>query len=430
MWRNLAGVFGTNVLAKLASVVALVGIVRTLSEAQFARYTVAYTVYGMLSGFVFIALNFGMVRAAARYRHDTGLRAFSAFASYGALQLIAFAICLLVALLLQGPLAQGIFGSTAYAPELLAGLLSAFALILSNYVLYIVQADEAFGVYNRINLARHLLLIPCLGIFWLTGTLDWLTTMLGFAAANALPALVYLLLPANRRILTLADLDTQLMRAALGATAWMMLYFTTNGAVDYVGNALLARTGDTAALAQYGAALRYYHVVIITLFSLNAVLLPRFAKADADTQSFRSFLLRWWARLVWGFVPLGLVLYFAEPLWVWVNGEAYRSAYHLFAWMCLGAWAYLLLLPSLNMLIARQRYALLTLCATISLTSYVLIGMVIASDYKADGMAVLSAIGLPLTPLLMTVFVWFQPDLPPSEPLDQTPLHASLSDDS
>ena len=63
MWRNLAGVFGTNVLAKLASVVALVGIVRTLSEAQFARYTVAYTVYGMLSGFVFIALNFGMVRS-------------------------------------------------------------------------------------------------------------------------------------------------------------------------------------------------------------------------------------------------------------------------------------------------------------------------------------------------------------------------------
>jgi hypothetical protein len=45
-------------------------------------------------------------------------------------------------------------------------------------------------------------------------------------------------------------------------------------------------------------------------------------------------------------------------------------------------------------------------------------------------MALLSAIGLPLTPLLMTVFVWFQPDLPPSEPLDPTQLHASLSDDS
>jgi O-antigen/teichoic acid export membrane protein len=430
MWRHLAGVFGTNVLAKLASVVALVGIVRTLSEGDFARYTVAYTVYGMLSGFVFIALNFGMVRAAARYRHDTGGRAFAAFASYGALQLIAFGACLIVAVVLQNPLAQWTFGTTAYAPELLVGLCCCSSIILSNYVLYIAQADEAFGVYNRINLARHLLLLPSLGIFWITGTLNWLTVMLGFAAANALPPLVYLLLPANRRILTLADLDTRLMRTALSATAWMMLYFTINGAVDYAGNALLARTGDTAALAQYGAALRYYHVVIITLFSLNAVLLPRFAKADADTHSFRSFLLRWWGILVWGYVPLGLVLYLAEPLWVWVNGEAYRSAYHLFAWMSLGAWAYLLLLPSLNMLIARERYGLLTLCAAFSLSAYVTIGTLIASEYKADGMAILSALGLPLTPLLMTVLVWFQPDLPTSDPLEQTTLHASLSEDS
>ena len=143
MWRQLAGVVGTNVLGKAAALVAFTLIIRSLPQADYARYTLAYTAYGLVSGFVFIAINFGLVRAAGRARAAApDARPWAVYASYGALQLIAFALCVGIVLLLGAPLATWAYGSPTHAPELQLGVLAASGIVVSNYVLYLLQADS------------------------------------------------------------------------------------------------------------------------------------------------------------------------------------------------------------------------------------------------------------------------------------------------
>ncbi len=416
MWRQLAGVVGTNVLGKAAALVAFTLVIRSLPQADYARYTLAYSAYGLLSGFAFIALNFAMVRAAARARVAApDARPWAVYASYGVLQLLTFAACVGLALLLGGPLAAWAYGSPAHAPELQLGVLAAGGIVVSNYVLYILQADERFDAYNRQNAARHLLLLPLLGALWLLDTLAWRAVMAAFALSNLLPAFAYLIRPDNRRLLTLRDRDPALMRAALHGLGWMVAYFTCTSAVDYVGSALLARTAQAqlsaeaaaVALAEYGAAVRYFHVEILLLFSINAVLLPRFARAEGLAADARAFLRRWWAVLVPGYTLVALGLWLGEPLWVLANGEVYRSAYPYFAWMTLGAWAYLLFIPSLNALVRHGRYVALTACSALALGLNIALGLSVAAPYGAAGQAVLTAVCVPLIPALMTAVVWF-----------------------
>lgn len=416
MWRQLAGVVGTNVLGKAAALVAFTLVIRSLPQADYARYTLAYTAYGLVSGFVFIAINFALVRAAGRARAAApDARPWAVYASYGALQLIAFALCVGVVVLLGAPLATWAYGSPTHAPELQLGVLAASGIVVSNYVLYLLQADERFDAYNRQNAARHLLLLPLLGALWLLEALEWRAVMAAFALSNLLPAFAYLIHPNNRRLLTLRDRDPALMRGALHGLGWMVAYFTCTSAVDYVGSALLARAAQAqlsaeaaaVALAEYGAAVRYFHVEILLLFSINAVLLPRFARAEGGAADARAFLRRWWAVLVPGYALVALGLWLGEPIWVLANGEAYRSAYPYFAWMTLGAWAYLLFIPSLNALVRHGRYRVLSACSALVLGLNVALGLTVAAPYGAAGQAVLTAVCVPLIPALMTAVVWF-----------------------
>lgn len=385
MVRRLISVAGVNLLAKAVAFGAGVWVIRALAPPEYARFANAQAVYSLVVAIVFSAYNFELVRAygVAVSTNNGGAAATTVLRDFTALTILSYLPLLLVGTLVAEPLAVWLFADASFASPIRWGVWAGAGMVVGNLGLYIQQAREQFAGYNRQNLLRHVLLVPGL---WLVFAAGWTThqaTMAVFLLAQLLPSLLYFLHPAQRGLWNWRGLQLRQLRSYLTGLGGLIAYFVFQSLFDQLGIFLLSRYGTAIELAEFGVAQRAYVTLVMLLLSVQAVLLPRFARQQSasDHTNQRRFLLRWIAGTLAAAIPVVGVAWVAQPAWVWLF-DGYAWAYQLFLVLLIGAWILLAGTPALSLLVSRQRY---TTVATGSLLALMVLGIVAALGMPAYG---------------------------------------------
>lgn len=230
-----------------------------------------------------------------------------------------------------------VLASQAQPAALAAGLACTAAAAAFDFRRTHAQKVLAFGAWSRADVLRALLLVALSApvVTW-GGTL----TIAGLLAAQGLAfALAALSLPAlpERAPGSLAVRATLAGRGALA----LLGYFALVGLFGQLPVLILKQVADSAALASFGSAFRYYGLLVGVVAAANVVILPRIAHTEDLAATLRSLgtLLATAGALV---LCAGGVGYFAIP---YIDGGKYPHAPTLFLLLATGLVPGLVLAP-------------------------------------------------------------------------------------
>src|SRR4029077_8005574 len=142
-------------------------------------------------------------------------------------------------------------------------------------------------------------------------------------------------------------------------TAALTLYSMASAGWAYLDLFLVAALLNDAAVAAYGAALRYVSIVLGPVPAMVSVLRVRTAQSDMiDSDEAQIAMMRRWARQT--APPVLAILGIAAIAAIWVipliDGGRYPDSVPIFQVLLITAFAQLITLPNSSLLIAQERY--------------------------------------------------------------------------
>jgi len=178
-------------------------------------------------------------------------------------------------------------------------------------------------------------------------------------------------------------------------SAALTLYSMASAGWAYLDLFLVAALLSDAAVAAYGAALRYVSIVLGPVPAMVSVLRVRTAQGDMiDSDEAQIAMMRRWARqsapvalAILGIAAIGAI--WAIPL---IDGGRYPDSIPIFEVLLITAFAQLITLPNSSLLIAQERYTTLAWVNTAAVVVNVALAALAAVLFGVVGIAVAGAL--------------------------------------
>lgn len=178
-------------------------------------------------------------------------------------------------------------------------------------------------------------------------------------------------------------------------SAALTLYSMASAGWAYLDLFLVAALLSDAAVAAYGAALRYVSIVLGPVPAMVSVLRVRTAQGDMiDSDEAQIAMMRRWAKqsapvalAILGIAAIGAI--WAIPL---IDGGRYPDSIPIFEVLLVTAFAQLITLPNSSLLIAQERYTTLAWINTAAVVVNVTLAALAALLFGVIGIAVAGAL--------------------------------------
>jgi O-antigen/teichoic acid export membrane protein len=178
-------------------------------------------------------------------------------------------------------------------------------------------------------------------------------------------------------------------------TAALTLYSMASAGWAYLDLFLVAALLNDAAVAAYGAALRYVSIVLGPVPAMVSVLRVRTAQSDMiDSEEAQIEMMKRWAKQT---APITLaILGLAAIAAIWaiplIDGGRYPDSVPIFQVLLITAFAQLITLPNSSLLIAQERYTSLAWVNTAAVCVNVAAAAIAAELFGVVGIAVAGAL--------------------------------------
>jgi O-antigen/teichoic acid export membrane protein len=388
--RGFASTFVLDVVARGLSALTLILLLRALSVENFAFIVLLLNVGQFLGSAATggIRLRYTRLEAERVSRGDEEPSAFHATLRSGTALILAAGV---LGLAVASALGIG------DADERLAFIVIGTAYTLGSasieMAVFHYQAQLAFTRAGLLQVARSAVQL-LVAVAATAGLLESGEAIgLYFAVAVGLVALVF------AAPLALATRDA--IRGLEGRfgfgreTAALTLYSMASAGWAYLDLFLVAALLDDAAVAAYGAALRYVSIVLGPVPAMVSVLRVRTAQKDmVDSDEAQIAMMKRWARQT--APPTLAILGLAAILAIWaiplVDGGRYPDSVPIFQVLLVTAFAQLITLPNSSLLIAQERYTSLAWVNTAAVGLNLAVAALAAELFGVIGIAVAGAL--------------------------------------
>jgi len=371
--RTLFRVFSLDVLAKLVLSVSNIAVIRFMPQIEFAYFSYANSLRGLITGTASGSFNRLFI---VGYK---SLDIERSPLSNGLLQLVVLSGLSTVVL------------SLADLPLLVKLVTGSFVLAATAYEFLrtYAQRDLRFHAFANFELARALISIVLLGAVLVV--VGHALTALQVPAAPALAPLAVALLMVGRIVHREhygrpLDMVGQVTRIWRSPYRFLFLYDVMLAVCSQVDVLSLKRMGSDSALATYGAALRYYGILLLALTAVHAVLLPTIQQAR--TQREIRAIFRSNRRLLSIAIPVILIgAWLAEWIIPTIDGGKYPDAVGVFRVLALSSIISLSFSPHANVVMRFERFRQLVLLALIAIAMNVTLNVLLTPRFGPLGTA-------------------------------------------
>ena len=354
----MAGGLASKVLIGLANIM----IIKFLTKSDYAALSHFQFIQTLMSGLIFSPFLLASVLGVNLFEMQNMRRLFSALNLF---QIMLVFVCLLAAFLYGEDLADDLFHKPQFYYPILMGLISSVFLTFQNIILSSHQASESYSSYNLINLLRPVFLILLLTVFHFTGTLSF------FSAASAF-LLSYLLSVAGdlSKITEAVSFKGLFFRVKQFVWFWkslqyLILFFFIRAMLDHIARFMVSRYFSVEDNASFGVSFQYYAMADLVIYTAHVAFMNIFTREQSDVAK-KKYLN--WLRATALLSLAGLAsLWFAEPLFVMINGEQYREAYPVFAMFMAGITVYLCFSPVIYAIAERRTFKTLFVLSLVAL---------------------------------------------------------------
>jgi len=370
--KAVAQVFAFDLAAKVVLAAAGVFVIRALSRGEYAQYTFAAAVVGVVSQVLGGTVNRMYIVGHDRLGVSDPISASLSF------QLTAVTAATLLSLPLL--LAYPVMGSLVVALVV--------ASCLSDFAKTVFQREMKFLRFSLVEFSRAAVFLAVLvAIAVARGDRLRAWQVLGLQSGAML--LVFLLAVGRRvrwrSLLNLRQAGTLGRGVVRGRYGFLVGYFVVLALLSQANVPLLRVLAGSEPLAAYGAAFRYYGLLLLALGAVNQVLLPSVQAADAAAL---HALLRQNARFTVVFaagVLLGISLApWALPL---LDGGKYPDAVPVFQVLAFSTIPSLAFSPYVNLLMRREDFGFLFVLVGVALATNLLLGVWLIPGMGALGAA-------------------------------------------
>jgi O-antigen/teichoic acid export membrane protein len=389
--RGFVSTFVLDVTARGMSAVTLILLLRTLSVGDFAFVVLLLNVGQFLGS----AATGGVRLRYTRLEAERVSRGHEEPSAFHATLLSGSALILAAGAL--GLVGASVLGVGKGGGERLAFVAIAIAFTLGSaaieMTIFHYQAQLAFLRAGLIQVIRSVVLLAVAGLA--TAGLLESGEAIGayFAVAVGLVALV---VAAPLALATRGASGGLEGRFGFGReTAALTLYSMASAGWAYLDLFLVAALLDDAAVAAYGAALRYVSIVMGPVPAMVSVLRVRTAQRDMiDSAAAQIEMMKRWARQT--ALPTLAILGLAAIAAVWaiplIDGGRYPDSVPIFQVLLLTAFAQFVTLPNSSLLIAQERYTSLAWVNTAAVALNVAVAALAAELFGVVGIAVAGAL--------------------------------------
>jgi O-antigen/teichoic acid export membrane protein len=378
--KSSAWVFGSSAAARLVIALGMLITIRAMEPQEFADLTFATALIVGASQLLGAPLNHIYVLEAARSPEE--------WASHGLLLVqlgLATILCVLGSPLMVP------FG--ALYP---AGCLWLLAIVAFEFARARRQSSLQFWAYGALELLRAILFVAGLALLVALAPPRALDVVLLQAVVTGLIA-APLLWPilTNVRSPALAKHFHGFRRILSGDYRYLVAYFAVLAVFAQLDVLMLSALGDTAQLANYGAALRYYQVLLIAVGAVHAILLPSVQRPETLAGVAAVFRrTRWSIYLVLLLTLVSIaVAGFVIPL---IDGARYSGSVAVFRILAVSAGVSAACSPYVFLLMRERAFLLLLKLVLTATAANALLGPMLILAAGASGAAVATLVSTAL----------------------------------
>jgi len=270
------------------------------------------------------------------------------------------------------------------------------SMVLCEFAKTIYQSGLQFLRYSVTETTRSALILVPIGI--LVWGLNFKLTAATALAVQALAGIVVFLpilfvaVASLRNSLSLSSRDSAHSSTDRGF-AWVFGYSILVAALLQVDVVVLRSLSQEKELAAFGAAYRYYAILLVLLNAIQVVLFPSLLRATDLGERRRLFRkLRKWLILFAGCI-LVLILN-ADWLLPAVDGGKYRESIPVFRILCLSALVSFACSPYANVLMQQGEHRFLFITAFLGLLLHTLLSVTMTLQFGAFGAAIADLFGI------------------------------------
>jgi O-antigen/teichoic acid export membrane protein len=350
-----------DVVARVLAGVGAILLLRALAVKDFA-YVVLFLAVGQFIGTAAtggVRMRHLRMEAERVSRGTSDPAAFTTALAGGTLVIVAIAVVGLPLAAIAG------LGDSLDQLALFVGLVAGFAAgqAASELVIFHLQAHLKFVAAGAVGVARAALLAT----ISLGATIGALRSGVATAAALTIAALGVAVAGAWRPSAAAVKNSRRRLERRLGFGAesgWLTIYYVASAGFANTEIFVVAAILDKVDVATFGAAQRYYAVVLGAGPALLAVLRVRTSQRDiVDSPVAQRALLTTWAKRTAlpvgvGVAAVGLAAPYLIPL---VDGGRYPQSIPVFQILLVAAFFLYVTIPASNLLMAQRRYRTLAL---------------------------------------------------------------------
>jgi O-antigen/teichoic acid export membrane protein len=356
--RGFVSTFSFDVVARGLSAVATVMFIRALDVGSFA-YLVLFLNVGQFAG---SALTGGFRMRYMREEAERVSRGEKQATGFALAVVASLALILVVAAVAAGVVSLAGIGGTGHDGLWFVALTALYTAGHASIemAMYHYQAHLRFSRAGLLGVARSVAIFAVAAV----ATLGAAQSGVAISAATALA--VFAVAIAVCAPLIRDTLDVSLPATLRGdfrrESGWLTVYYLASAGFAYADIFIVASFLNDAAVASYGAALRYIAIVLGPMPALIAVTRVRTSQHDiVDSPHLQvSMLMSWIRRTI---LPVGAALaaiaLLAPVLIPLVDGGRYPDSVPIFQLMLLPALVGYTTMPSPNLLMSQRRYRLL-----------------------------------------------------------------------
>jgi O-antigen/teichoic acid export membrane protein len=388
--RGYVSTFVLDVVARGFSALTLILLLRTLSVGDFAFVVLLLNVGNFLGSAATggVRLRYTRLEAERVSRGQEAPTAFHATLLSGSGLILAAG-----ALGLLGASVLGVGGGGERIAFVAIGIAFTLGSAAVEMAVFHYQAQLAFLRAGLIQVTRSAVLLAIAGLAT-AGLLESGETIGVYFSLGV--CLVGLIVAGPLALATRGGEHDLEGRFGFGReTAALTLYSMASAGWAYLDLFLVAALLDDAAVAAYGAALRYVSLVMGPVPAMVSVLRVRTAQSDmVDSDEAQVAMMKRWAKQT--APPALLILALAAIAAIWaiplIDGGRYPDSIPIFQVLLVTAFAQFVTLPNSSLLIAQERYTTLAWVNAAAVVLNVAVAALAAELFGVVGIAVAGAL--------------------------------------
>lgn len=349
--RSIFQVFSADLFSKIIMGIGVVLLIRYMPQDEYSTYTVALSLTTVLSQTLATCFNRVYILRFDRLGLDADQTPF-----------LGVQLMTILAIALACIPFKGVLGGAYWFAAILA-----LASILSEFSKTSFQKKMLFIRFSFVEMTRSIIFLGLiLGIVWMVGSRTRAWTILFAQATAMLLAFAFVstqgiqwsqLFQFKKAFRLSKEMLSKEYRVIFG-------YFFVLSIFSQIDVFMLKWLTDPRSVATFGAASRYYNLLLLSLGAIHTVLLPMLQKVTSLTE-WRD-LLRQLNRLLLLFIPVVLLGAWAAG-WImpWIDHGKYPEAVVVFRILALSTIISFAFSPYVNLLMRFEdfRFLFLLICA-------------------------------------------------------------------